>query len=259
MAEAVLPLIGRRPPLPRVHPNANIGRFVPCPCQSSLIIPKIVHTCWHEEAIEMAIVKKKDIPNILIQLANQTGKVDHNLLLPPKCRASPGIGLVASYERTWQFVAIDFSWGGLIRQILAGLGAVLVIVFSWLIAWDLIRTLQLLSWMITTDVERPQVIVIVIVIVALWIPLSVSTAFLNGKVSLYVRNLDLDLNGIYHLCPQGGRCYTEWSKITSIQSRSKKSISLYQANGDILIFWVSCKDRKKLSKLIPGLIRRHRP
>ncbi|MXZ23476.1 MAG: hypothetical protein F4Y80_01195 [Caldilineaceae bacterium SB0665_bin_21] len=205
----------------------------------------------------MCIISDENCQKLLSQLADGTQDVDHKLLLPPKCRANPGIGLIASYEWKLQGIATGFSWGLHIGRTLAGLGAVLVIVLNWFAGWNLPMMFELLAKVFGAAAERPLVSALVIVVPT--IILIVLTAFLSGKVSFHLRSLDLDPNGIFHLSPKGGRCYTPWSKITSIRTGPRWAISLIQANGDILTFWVSRADHKKLSKLIPGLIKRHQP
>lgn len=212
------------------------------------------------------IVNGDNYKKLLLQLEDRGKSVDPDVLLPPDPKIRPGIGLIAIYHRQFQTVAIEFSWGVHIGQMILTLSAWYTLLSA--LTQDSEKTIKefLQIFYIDTNILSPlQSSIIAVCVLSL---LVFFTAFLRGKLSMFPDRLALDLNGIYHVSPRGW-CHTSWPKIVSVEIVKIKVFSfeygklrfirLVQANGDYLHLWVPSADRDSLFDLIQRLIIRHQP
>ena len=193
----------------------------------------------------MTMVQSNNYNEIVHQLEKAIpGVGSTSVLLEANSRTRPGIGLVASYKRRFQSIQIDFSWGIILGQKIAALGAwyTLLLAFTPKNEEALLVDIHFLA---------SQNLIITSAVV---LSLPLLTAFMRGKLSLFWGQLDFDLNGVYHIAPKGRTC-TSWSKIMSVKITFwPKGIRLSKENGDYLDLSVPYAHRNDLIKLIKRLI-----
>ena len=187
----------------------------------------------------------------LLALLQSTKKdIDAGILLSPKARTRPGIGLVTSYDRAWQrmFLAVPF---GVI------LGSCIALLALGVSALDNLGLLGSIKGPIAALYTAP-VVPWSLVRMGVGLALLFFVTFIMGKFSFGMGPLDMDLNGIYHSAPQG-RCYTPWTKVVTGRTVRKKGIKLLLEDGGILTFRVPQDERNDLAEVIEHLIVRNQP
>ena len=196
----------------------------------------------------MTLVQSNNYCEILRQLEEAIQDVGStNRLLESNSRTRPGIGLIASYKRRCQSIQIDFSWGMILGQTVASLGAWYMLLHT-LAPKNTEGILANILSLISTNFNLTLAIVL---------SLPLLTAFSRGKLSLFWGQLDFDLNGVYHIAPKGRAC-TYWSSIMSVEITFWfKGIRLSKENGDYLDLYVPSTHRDCLIKLMKRLILYH--